>query len=125
MSIIICLRFDKMEKRLISSYDEINDTFVGKVDGEKGYCADYGISEGIYLGINNSNLPTSVFVANASKVLNAPKSILESADVKIDIDCNEYCLSFAMIIEDFKIFSTRCTNRFGIPNIKYTIDSNI
>ena len=36
---------DNMKKRLISSYDEINDTFVGKVDGEHGYCADYGISE--------------------------------------------------------------------------------
>ena len=58
-----------MEKRLISSYDEINDTFVGKVDGENGYCADYGISEGVFLGINNANFPNSIFVTNASEVL--------------------------------------------------------
>ena len=43
---IVCVRFDKMEKRLISSYDEINDTFVGKVDGENGYVVDYGIGNG-------------------------------------------------------------------------------
>ena len=30
-----------MKKRLISSYDEENDTFLGKVDGENGYVADY------------------------------------------------------------------------------------
>ena len=48
-----------MKKRLISSYDEENDTFLGKVDGENGYVADYGISDEVYLGINNSNLPTS------------------------------------------------------------------
>ena len=65
-----------MKKRLISSYDEENDTFVGKVDDEKGYKADYGISDGIFLGINNSNLPTSVFISNASEVLNTSKSIL-------------------------------------------------
>ena len=39
-----------MEKRLISSYDEENDTFVGKIGDENGYVADYGISKGIYLG---------------------------------------------------------------------------
>jgi hypothetical protein len=114
-----------MEKRLISSYDEENDTFVGKVDGESGYVADYGISDGVYLGVNNSNLPASVIVPNASKVLNTSKSVLESADVKIGIDCDEFCLSFTMSIEDLKIFSTTCRNRFGIPNINYKIDSNI
>lgn len=114
-----------MEKRLISSYDEINDTFVGKVDGENGYCADYGISDGIYLAVNNCNLPASVFVPNASKVFNTSKSVLESSNVRIDIVCNEIFLSFTMSIEDLKIYSTTCRNRFGIPNIKYEIDSNI
>ena len=45
---ILCLRFDIMEKRLISSYDEESDTFVGKVVGEHGYVADYGISDDIF-----------------------------------------------------------------------------
>lgn len=125
MYVIVCVRFDKMKKRLISSYDEINDTFVGKVDGEKGYCADYGISEGVYLGINSSNLPTSVFVPNASEVFNISKETLESADVKINIDCDELCLYFDMCIENSKICSIKCKNNFGIPKMKCLIDSNI
>ena len=125
MYVIVCVRFDKMKKRLISSYDEINDTFVGKVDGEKGYCADYGISGGVYLGINSSNLPTSVFVPNASEVFNISKETLESADVKINIDCDELCLYFDMCIENSKICSIKCKNNFGIPKMKCLIDSNI
>ena len=42
-----------MKKRLISSYDEINDTFVGKIDGEDGFCADFDISNGIFLGVKS------------------------------------------------------------------------
>ena len=114
-----------MKKRLISSYDEINDTFVGKVDGENGYFADYGISEGVYLGINSSHLPTAVFVPNASEVFNISKETLESADVKISIDCDEFCLYFDMCIENAKICSIKCQNSFGIPKIKCLIDSNI
>ena len=113
-----------MEKRLISSYDEKNDTFVGKIDGENGYSADYGISDGIFLGINKFKLPASIFVPNASEVLNTSKSVLESPDVRIVIDCDGICLSFCMCIEDLKIFSTSCKNNFGIPNIKYEMDSN-
>jgi hypothetical protein len=122
---IICVRFDKMEIRLISSYDEINDTFVGKIDGENGYCADYGISDGIFLGINNSNFPTSVFVPNASEVLNISKETLESPNVKININCDDVCLYFDMCIENSKICSIRCKNSFGIPNLSYLMNSNI
>ena len=122
---IVCVRFDKMEKRLISSYDEINDTFVGKLDGEHGYCADYGISEGVYLGINNSNLPTSIFVPNASEVFNTSKETLESADVKININCNGGCLCFDMCIENSRICSIKCKNDFGIPKLECLMDSNI
>lgn len=114
-----------MKKRLISSYDEENDTFVGKVDDEKGYKADYGISDGIFLGINNSNMPTSVFISNASEVLNTSKSILESADVKIRIDCDEAFLTFRMCIEDLLIFSAKCKKHFPIPEMEYEIDSNM
>lgn len=113
-----------MKKRLISSYNEENDTFVGKVEGEHGYSADYGIYDGVYLGINNSHLPALIYVPNASKVLNTSKQVLESADVKIAIDCDDICLSFLMCIEDLKIFSTTCKNNFGIPEISYEIDSN-
>lgn len=114
-----------MKKRLISSYDEINDTFVGKVDGENGYCADYGISEGVYLGINSSHFPTSVIVPNASEVFNTSKETLESADVKININCDDSCLYFDMCIEDDRICSIRCKNSFGIPKMECLIDSNL
>lgn len=114
-----------MKKRLISSYDEENDIFTGKVDGEKGFVADYGISDGVYLEINDSNLPTSVSIFNASEVLNISKSVLESSDVKIDIGCDELCFTFSMFIENLPVFSTRCRNHFGIPSINYQIDSNI
>lgn len=113
-----------MKKRLISSYDEKNDTFVGKIQGESGYYADYGISDGVYLGINNFNLPSSIFIPNASKVLNISKSVLESPDVVINIRCDDILLSLSVCIENLKIFSTTCKNSLGIPNIKYEIDSN-
>ncbi len=114
-----------MQKRLISSYDEINDTFVGKVDGEYGYVADYGISEGVYLGINSSNMPTLIFVPNASKVFNTSKETLESADVKISINCDGICLNFDMCIENSRICSITCENKLGIPNMNCLLDCNI
>ena len=114
-----------MKKRLISSYDEENDTFVGKVDGESGYIADYGINDGIFLGVNNSHIPTSIFIPNASEVLNTSKSTLESANVKIGIDCDDDCLKFSMCIENLLIYSTRCENHFGIPELNFLIDCNM
>lgn len=116
---------DIMKKRLISSYDEVNDTFVGKIDGKNGYCADFGISNGIYLGIDIFNFPTFVLVSRASEVLNIPKQCLESDDVKIDIDCDENCLFFNMFVENSKICSVKCPNSFGIPNLKCLMDSNL
>ena len=114
-----------MEKeRLISSYDEINDTFVGKIDGKKGYCADYSISDGVFLSIDKDNLPASVLVDNASEVFNVSKKILENSNVRIGIDCDSICLYFTMCIENLKVCSIRCKNKFGIPQISFDIDSN-
>jgi len=113
------------KERLISSYDEVNDTFVGKIDGKNGYVVDYVITDGIFLGLNNSNLPTSVFISNASEVLDISKTDLESADVKIGIKCDDANLTFRMCIEDLLVFSTRCKNSFGIPNLNFLIDCNI
>ena len=116
---------DNMEKqRLISSYDEVNDTFVGKIDGQNGYCADYSISEGIFLSIDKNNIPTSVLVSNASKVLDISKQVLENSNVKINIDCDSICLNFTMFIENLKICSIRCKNKYGIPNLSFKVDSN-
>lgn len=114
-----------MKKRLISSYDETNDRFVGKVEGENGYYADYDISDGVFLGIDKNNLPNSVYVSNASKVLNTSKTLLEESDVKINIDCDTICLYFNMFIDGLKICSIKCRNQFGIPNLNYEIDSNL
>ena len=113
-----------MKKRLISSYDKTNDIFVGKVDGEKGYCADYGISDEIFIGVDNLHIPTSIFISNASEVFNIPKQNLESSNVKISINCDEFFLYFNLCIENLKIFSTKCPNNFNIPNMNFLIDSN-
>lgn len=121
---IICLRFDIMKKRLISSYDEVSDTFVGKVDGQKGFCADFDISGGIFLGIDKNNFPNSIYVKNASEVLNIPKQILENSNVKIKINCDRICLHFNMSIEDLSICSVKCKNKFQIPYMNFEMDSN-
>lgn len=114
-----------MEKEiLISSYDVINDTFVGKIDGKNGYCANYTISEGIFLSIDKNNMPTSVLVDNASVVFNVSKRFLENSNVKIGIDCDSICLYFKMFIENVEICSVKCKNNFGIPKINFEIDSN-
>nr|WP_019263887.1 hypothetical protein [Methanobrevibacter smithii] len=39
-------------QRLISSYDEINDIFCGKIDGKNGYFANYAMNEGIFINID-------------------------------------------------------------------------
>ena len=113
-----------MKKRLISSYDEVNDTFVGKVDGGHGFCADYGISDGVFLAIDENNFPTSVYVNNASEVLNIPKQILENSNVRISIICDAIFLNFNMCIEGLKICSIRCKSHYGIPSLNFEIDSN-
>ena len=43
-------------QRLISSYDEINDIFCGKIDGKNGYFANYAMNEGIFINIDKNTL---------------------------------------------------------------------
>lgn len=112
------------KKRLISSYDEENDIFVAKIDGKKGYLADFGISDGIFLGIDKNRCPSSVFVENASEVFNTSKSVLESADVRISIDCDELFVYFNFFVENSKIFSSRGENFFEIPALNFIMDAN-
>ena len=114
-----------MEKRLISSYDEESDTFVGKVDDEHGYVADYGISDDIFLNIDKNNMPTSVFVRNASEIFNVSGKSLQDGNVRICISCNDECLSFRMFVENSEICSLRRRNDFGIPSLQYLMDCNI
>lgn len=113
------------KERLISSYDELNDTFVGKIDGKNGYSANYCISEGIFLNMDKNNMPTSVLVDKASEVFNVSKKCLESANVQIGIICDGDCLLFKMFVEDSNICSLRCKNSFGIPNLNFLVDCNI
>ncbi|MGN0177649.1 MAG: hypothetical protein ACI389_07450 [Methanobrevibacter sp.] len=113
-----------MKKRLISSYDEINDIFVGKIDGESGFCRDFGISDGVFIGINKNNFPNSVYICDASRVLNVSKQTLENSNVKINIKCNSICLYFTMFIENLRICSLKCKNIFDIPIVDFKMDSN-
>ena len=110
--------------RLISSYDEINDTFVGKIDGKNRYCADYSISDGVFLAIDKNHIPCSVFVDGASDVFKVSKSMMENANVKIIIDCDIIFLSFIFFIDDLKICSIKSKNRYGIPKLNFLMDTN-
>ncbi len=113
-----------MKERLISSYNEVNDTFVGKIDGKKGYCADFGISNGIYLGVDNFNFPAFIFIPQASEVFNISKQTLESPNVKINLKCDEKYIYFNMFVENSKVCSVKCRNDFEIPNLNCLMDSN-
>ncbi len=114
-----------MEKqRLISSYDEINDTFVGKIDGKRGYCTDYNISDGIFLVLDENRIPFSVFVDGASDVFDISKGMLESADVRIVLDCDRVFLNFKLFIEGLKICSLKSENKYGMPKFNFCLDSN-
>lgn len=113
-----------MKNRLISSYDEINDTFVGKIDGKRGYSADYNISDGVFLTIDKNNCPSSVYVSDASKVFNTSKKNLENANVKISIDCDEMFLYFSLFIDNLKIFSSKSRNVFRLPELNFILDTN-
>ena len=46
-------------KQMISSYDEINDTFVAKISDKDGYYANYDIADGIFLNIDKNGFPVS------------------------------------------------------------------
>lgn len=112
------------KERLISSYDELNDTFVGKIEGKNGYDANYGISNGVFLNMDKDNIPTSVVINNASEVFNVSKQCLESANVRISIVCDENCLLFIMLVENSQICRLKCRNDFGIPNLNCLMDCN-
>lgn len=125
MGDIVLLRFDIVKtKRLISSYDEENDTFVGKIDGKEGYLADYSICDGIFLSIDRNGCPSSVFVDNASKVFNTSKNVLENSNVKISLDCDELSISFSFFVENSRIFSSKSENLFNIPSLNFVMDAN-
>ena len=113
-----------MKKTLNYNYDNINDTFVGKIDGKVGFSRDFSISDGVFIGINKMNLPTSIFIYEASEVFDITKHLLEISDFKILIDCDEFYLYFTVCIDDLEIYSVRCVNKFEIPHLNFLIDSN-
>lgn len=111
-------------KELISSYDEVNDTFVAKISDEDGYYANYDIADGIFLNIDKNSFPVSVHINNASDVLNVEKRILKDPNVSILIECREDNICFRLSIADREIFSGKSSNIFGIPEISYEIKAN-
>lgn len=111
-------------KELISSYDERNDIFVGKISGKNGYMANYDMSDGIFLNIDKNNLPVSVHIDNASEVFDVDKSILEDPDVTIVIECRGEVLSFELSIANEMIYATKSLNIFNIPQLSYEIKAN-
>lgn len=111
-------------KELISSYDEVNDTFVAKISDEDGYYANYDIADGIFLNIDKNSFPVSVHINNASDVLNVEKRILKDPNVSILIECREDNVCFRLSIADREIFSGMSFNIFGMPEISYEIKAN-
>lgn len=69
-------------QRLISSYDEINDIFCGKIDGKNGYFANYAMNEGIFINIDKNGCPVSVFIDRASDILNVKKKFWKNLILK-------------------------------------------
>ena len=111
-------------KELISSYDEVNDTFVAKISDEDGYYANYDIADGIFLSIDKNSFPVSVHINNASDVLNVEKRILKNPDVSILIECMGDIITFTLSIADMVIFSNNSFNIFEMPEISYEIKAN-
>lgn len=111
-------------KELISSYDEINDTFVAKVCGKDGYCANYELSQGIFLNVDGNSLPSSIQINSASDVLNVSKDLLEDPDVCILIKCNGDMIDFELSISSKKVYANTFFNTFDVSKFNYKIRTN-
>jgi hypothetical protein len=111
-------------KELISSYDVINDTFVGKISEKNGYLANYDISNGIFLNIDKNNLPVSVHINNASNMLNVKKDLLEYCEVSIFIDCDGRDINFKLCLAGKILYRTKSANVFNSPRFSYLIKTN-
>lgn len=111
-------------KELISSYDETNDIFVGKISEKNGYCVNYEFSKGIFLNIDKNNLPASIQINDASDVLNVEKNILENPDVVILIECSGDEIDFELFIADEMVYDKKSLNIFNIANFSYKIKAN-
>lgn len=109
---------------LISSYDETNDILLCKISEVNGYIANYDISDGIFLNVDKNRLPVSIYINNASEVLNVDKCILEDPNVCVFIKCTKRELNFELFIANKRIYSSKSMNRFSIPQLNYEIQLN-
>lgn len=112
------------KQQLVSSYNEESDIFVGKIDGRNGFYRDYNISDEVFLTVGKDNLPSSIFISNASKALNVSKNLLGNPNLKMAIKCDSIFLHLKLFIDNFKIISIKCRNTYGIPKIDFMLDSN-
>ena len=111
-------------EELISSYDETNDILLCKISEVNGYCANYNISNGVFLYLDKNHLPVSVYINHASEVLNVNKKLLEDPNVFVSIRCTKNKLDFELFIADKRIYSSKSENKFDIPRIDYEIQLN-
>lgn len=111
-------------QRLISSYDEINDIFCGKIDGKNGYFANYAMNEGIFINIDKNGCPVSVFIDRASDILNIKKEILEESDIKIGLGCDDCSIYFDIFVNGVKIYNNKFENNCGIPDLNFLLDTD-
>lgn len=111
-------------QRLISSYDEINGIFCGKIDGKNGYFANYAMNEGIFINIDKNGCPVSVFIDRASDILNVKKEILEESDIKIGLGCDDCSIYFDIFVNGVKIYNNKFENNCGIPDLNFLLDTD-
>lgn len=111
-------------KKLISSYDEMNDVFVGKISDKHGYCVNYEFSNDIFINMDENNLPSSIHINNASDILNVNKSLLEKDNISIFIECSGDEIYLKLMIADKRIFNKKTQNVFNIPQFSYEIKTN-
>lgn len=100
-------------KKIISSYNETNDTLSGKIFGRNGYIADYEIDNEIFLSTDENNLPVSFQIDNASKTLGFTKEALKNPNIRVAISSDDLKIYFDVFLSSQMIFTSQFKNNFG------------
>lgn len=100
-------------KKLMSSYNEKNDTLSGKIFGKNGCIADYEIGDEIFLSTDENNIPISFQINHASKTLGFTKEALKNPNVRIAICCDDLKIYFDVFLSTQMIFSSQFRNNYS------------
>lgn len=119
------MRFDIMINfKLISSYDEINDMFSGKIVDKNGYLTSYNLNDGIFINMDKNNYPSSFYIYNASRIFNISKKLLECPDISIKMECDKLEILFEFLISNKEVYVSKSWNTFNIPEFSCIMETN-